>query len=225
MQNAPRGAFCNISTFIKLPFYIKIFVLYNLSVHLRQVLLYPWHGKTNNWVCAGRKQIRLRSAQWSCLGWSEYSCDVQQYSWLSHVAVQIIFQVYMYSKTCLKRPLSKRPKLVLKTNYRLMQVKSIAEWCSKGSILQDFRPSLSYYLPLRTLFCLFLVAVLDRFYWFTLIRVTGLVELWYPKVKEEPSGLIVGRFDSNMGRSRWGQGSGGSREGSGVQANPPRPRF
>ena len=46
-------------------------------------------------------------------------------------------------------------KLVFKTNYRLMQVKSIAE-CSKGSILQYFRPSLSYHLSLRSLFCLFL---------------------------------------------------------------------
>ena len=36
-----------------------------------------------------------------------------------------------------------------------MQVKSIAE-CSKGSILQYFRPSLSYHFPLRPLFCLFL---------------------------------------------------------------------
>ena len=35
-----------------------------------------------------------------------------------------------------------------------MQVKSIAE-CSKGSILQYFRPSLSYCLSLRSLFCLF----------------------------------------------------------------------
>ena len=34
-----------------------------------------------------------------------------------------------------------------------MQVKSIAE-CSKGSILQYFRPSLSYHLSLRLLFCL-----------------------------------------------------------------------
>ena len=61
----------------------------------------------------------------------------------------------MYSKTCLKRPLSKRPKLVFKTNYHLMQVKSIAE-CSKGSILQYFRPSLSYHLSLRYLYGLFL---------------------------------------------------------------------
>ena len=36
-----------------------------------------------------------------------------------------------------------------------MQVKSIAE-CSKGSILQYFRPSLSYRLSLRSLFCLVL---------------------------------------------------------------------
>ena len=33
----------------------------------------------------------------------------------------------MHSKTCVKRPLSKRRKLVFKTKYRLMQVKSIAD--------------------------------------------------------------------------------------------------
>ena len=43
------------------------------------------------------------------------------------------------SKTGVKRPLSKRPKMVFKTDDRLMQFKSIAE-CSKGSILQYFRP-------------------------------------------------------------------------------------
>ena len=36
-----------------------------------------------------------------------------------------------------------------------MQVKIIAE-CSKGSILQYFRPALSYHMALRSLFCLFL---------------------------------------------------------------------
>ena len=45
--------------------------------------------------------------------------------------------------------------MIFKSNYRLMQVKSIAE-CSKGSILQYFQPSLSYHLSLRSLFCLFL---------------------------------------------------------------------
>ena len=34
-------------------------------------------------------------------------------------------------KTCVKLLLSKSPKIVFKTDYRLMQVKSIAE-CSKG---------------------------------------------------------------------------------------------
>ena len=37
----------------------------------------------------------------------------------------------IYSKTCIKRPLSKDQKLVFKTNYLLMQVKSIAGY-SKG---------------------------------------------------------------------------------------------
>ena len=47
------------------------------------------------------------------------------------------------SKSCLKRQLKKKTKTCFfKTAYRLMQVKSIAE-CSKGSILQCFRPSLS----------------------------------------------------------------------------------
>ena len=40
-------------------------------------------------------------------------------------------------------------------NYGLMQVKSIAE-CSPWGILQYFRPSLSYHLSLRSLFCLLL---------------------------------------------------------------------
>ena len=46
-------------------------------------------------------------------------------------------------------------KMVFNTNYRLMQVKSIAE-CSKGSILQFFQPTLSYHLSLRALLYLFL---------------------------------------------------------------------
>ena len=41
-----------------------------------------------------------------------------------------------------------------------MQVKSIAE-CSKGSILQYYRPSLSYHFPLRPLFCLFISSCLN----------------------------------------------------------------
>ena len=45
-------------------------------------------------------------------------------------------------------------KLVFKTDYCLMQVKSIAE-CSKGSILQYFQPSLSIFeWPLRIRFAI-----------------------------------------------------------------------
>ena len=35
-----------------------------------------------------------------------------------------------YSKISLKRPLKRRPKLVCKTDDRLIQVKSIAEFCN-----------------------------------------------------------------------------------------------
>ena len=59
-----------------------------------------------------------------------------------------------YSKTCVKWPLSKRPKNGFQ-DLSFSEVKSIAE-CSKGSILQYFQPTLSYHLSLRSLFCLFL---------------------------------------------------------------------
>ena len=53
-------------------------------------------------------------------------------------------------KTVLRGHSKRRQKIVFKTDYHFMQVKSIAE-CSKGSILQYFRPSLSYHLSLRSL--------------------------------------------------------------------------
>ena len=62
-----------------------------------------------------------------------------------------------YSKTCLKRLLSKRPKNGFQDQLSLNAGRKycIAE-CSKGGILQYFRPALSYHLSLRSLFCLFL---------------------------------------------------------------------
>ena len=53
-----------------------------------------------------------------------------------------------YSKTCVKWPRQKDRKLVFKTNYRLIQLKSIAE-CSKENILQCFRTSLSYHYVIK----------------------------------------------------------------------------
>ena len=44
---------------------------------------------------------------------------------LGSSAVSVI-AIY-YCKACVKQPLSKRQEIVFKTNYRLMQVKSIAE--------------------------------------------------------------------------------------------------
>ena len=55
--------------------------------------------------------------------------------------------VYSYSKTA-------TIKLGFKTNYRLMQVKSIAE-CSPLSLLQYSRPSSSYHLSLRFILSMF----------------------------------------------------------------------
>ena len=60
----------------------------------------------------------------------------------------------IYSKTYVKRPLSKRKKNGSQDQLSLIAGKRIAE-CSKGSIMQYFQPSLSYYLSLRPLFCLF----------------------------------------------------------------------
>ena len=44
---------------------------------------------------------------------------------------------YIYSKTCLKRPFKKKTKVDFKTDYRLMQVESIAE-CSKRAFCNTF---------------------------------------------------------------------------------------
>ena len=44
----------------------------------------------------------------------------------------------MYSKTCLRRPLKKKTKLFLKTDYRLMQVKSFAECYKHSAMLLTF---------------------------------------------------------------------------------------
>ena len=71
----------------------------------------------------------------------------------------------------------RRPKLFFKSDHRWMQIKSIAE-CSNGSILQYFWPSLSYHLPLRHLFCLFLSGRLRP----VLLYMTMYQKGWYPGV-------------------------------------------
>ena len=61
----------------------------------------------------------------------------------------LLLRLPKYRKTCLKRHSQKDKKLVFKTNYRLMQVKSIAE-CS--AILSTF---IKLSQVIRCLFCLF----------------------------------------------------------------------
>ena len=65
-----------------------------------------------------------------------------------------------------------------------MQVKSIAE-SSKGSILQSFWPSLSYYLLLRSLFCLILSGCLRHvlLYWQLFCGVRRLAVRWIFSLK------------------------------------------
>ena len=80
--------------------------------------------------------------------------------WKTFDMIKVVHQLYKsrekHTVKSVQNGLSqKEQKLGFKTKHRLMQVKSIAE-CSKGSILQYCRPSLSYCLSLRPLFCLFL---------------------------------------------------------------------
>ena len=72
---------------------------------------------------------------------------------------------YNTIKPVLNGHFQKFQNLVFNANYRLMQVKSIAK-CSKGRILQYFRPSLSYYLSLRPLFYLFRSGRLRWFHYY-----------------------------------------------------------
>ena len=84
-------------------------------------------------------------------------------------------QVNNNRTTALVRPVLKghtkrRPKLSFKNNYCSMQIKSIAE-CSPWSILQYLQASLSYHLPLRSMFCLILSARFKQVLLYTKIHV------------------------------------------------------
>ena len=115
--------------------------------------------------------------EWKCLFWFDSFCPDQQL--FSHVGMGLpgLNQYLAADKVSCSRTQhsnstssevgttvepflsghsKRRPKFDFKINYRLMQVKSFTE----ESILQYFRPSLSFHLSLRLLFCLFLS---DRF--------------------------------------------------------------
>ena len=100
--------------------------------------------------------------------------------------------VYIYSK---KNDHSQKDQnLVFKTNYCLMQVKSIAE-CSKGSILQYFRPSLSYIFFIKIFalsifewpFTKCFTAVLKCYNHLNCVQKLGVFRFFFAKSQNSPS--------------------------------------
>ena len=86
-----------------------------------------------------------------------------------------IIQTKLYSKTCLKRPLKKKNKnwfSCLKTNYRLMQVKSIAE-CSK----REHSAILLTFIMLQLVIKIFVFSIFE---W---LLKTGLLYIFTVKLK------------------------------------------
>ena len=65
-----------------------------------------------------------------------------------------------YSKTCLKQPLKKDQKLVFKTDYRLMQVKSIAPW-SKVLLHGEHFAILLTFIKLPSVFMSFVLSIFE----------------------------------------------------------------
>ena len=71
------------------------------------------------------------------------------------VKAQTTCYAYIYSKTCLKPSLKKKTKMGFQDWLSLNEGQKYSRML-KESILQYFRPSLSYHLSLRPLFCLIL---------------------------------------------------------------------
>ena len=70
-------------------------------------------------------------------------------------------QVSIYSKTCLKRSLKEETKIDFQDRLSLNAAQKYCRMLQE-SILQYFRPSLSYHLSLRPLFCPFLSGCLRQ---------------------------------------------------------------
>ena len=78
--------------------------------------------------------LEFLSLKGGCTGSSVSTLVKMQHCWKSHVAAQI---VPITVKPVLGGHSKRRPKLVFKTDYRLMQVKRIAE-CSKRAFCNTF---------------------------------------------------------------------------------------
>ena len=62
-----------------------------------------------------------------------------------------------YSKTCVKRPLSKRLKMIFKTDYRLMQVKQYCRMIERGH-----SAILSTCIKLSVVIKIFVLSIFER---------------------------------------------------------------
>ena len=74
---------------------------------------------------------------------------------LNCLIVNLLMLIYKYSKTCLKPSLTKRPNIDFQDRLSLNTGQKYCRMLQE-SIQQYFRPSLSYHLSLRPLFCLFM---------------------------------------------------------------------
>ena len=70
---------------------------------------------------------------------------------LSAFTLQAYALKNIFSKTCAKRTLSKRPKMFFKTNYRFMQVKSVAECSMEHSAILSTFIKLSFVIKIFAL--------------------------------------------------------------------------
>ena len=104
--------------------------------------------------------------------------------WKVRCALPIISK--KYSKTFVKRPLSKRPKTAFQDQLLLNAGRALSKFAFQDQLLlnagrkycrmhlQYFRPALSYHLSLRFLFCLFLSGCFTQIlmYWFIVLLIT-----------------------------------------------------
>ena len=81
-----------------------------------------------------------------------------------------------------------------------MQVKSIAD-CSKGSLLQYFRPTLSYHLSLKSLFCLFLIGRFTQVLLY-IISWAGTFDVFFQELLEKALGGLLKKQDENCTNAR-----------------------
>ena len=73
----------------------------------------------------------------NCADYGTGACVAPYQQWAAQNCMNFCGMCSKYSKNCHKRPLKKYQKLIFKTDFRLMQVKSIAE-CSIRAFCNTF---------------------------------------------------------------------------------------